>query len=439
MHYFYVAKGKKDIRMVYNGTASGVNDCLFYPHFGLPTINHVTRALAPSYHQADLDVGEMFLNFILGEELRPYSGVDITHLRTRQDDLQHHLPDPLTAIPEWEKGRAKCWERWVRNWMGLRDSPGRSGQMMVIAKEMAYGDRRDPSNPFQWERVVLNLPGNPKRNPKLPWVYKLRADGLIAAEAFIYVDDCRVVAATRIQAWWAARRLASTLSNLGLQDAARKRTTPSEQPGPWAGSVAHTKGGVFLLVTPEKWEKTKSVVDELGEMLHHSTDGLMDRKRLEQIRGFLVYVSRTYPWMPPYLKGLHLTIDNWRPGRDADGFKLKAGVLKERPHIAWEWKAEEFVDLSPEEFAERTGMIGGPEKVRPVSRLARDVAALQDLLAGKNPSLVRVRSESEMSLYLMGDASGKGFGTAWWNDKKMDWESGFYGFWHQQQSSTANG
>eukprot|EP00956_Cyclotella_meneghiniana_P020426 scaffold36140_cov54-Cyclotella_meneghiniana.AAC.1 len=298
--------------------------------------------------------------------------------------------------------------------MGLRDSPGRSGQMMVIAKEMAYGDRKDPSNPFQWERVVLNLPGNPNRNPKLPWVYKLRADGLIAAEAFIYVDDCRVVAATRIQAWWAARRLASTLSNLGLQDAARKRTTPSEQPGPWAGSVAHTKGGVFLLVTPEKWEKTKSVVNELGEMLHHSTDGLMDRKRLEQIRGFLVYVSRTYPWMPPY---------------------LKKGRRRERPHIAWEWKAEEFVDLSPEEFAERTGMVGGPEKVRPVSRLARDVAALQDLLAGKNPSLVRVRSESEVSLYLMGDASGKGFGTAWWNDMKMDWESGFYGFWHQQQSS----
>ena len=66
-HYFYVAKGKKDIRMVYNGTASGINDCLFYPHFGLPTIQHVTRALGPSYQQADHDVGEMFLNFMLGE------------------------------------------------------------------------------------------------------------------------------------------------------------------------------------------------------------------------------------------------------------------------------------------------------------------------------------------------------------------------------------
>eukprot|EP00956_Cyclotella_meneghiniana_P029337 scaffold70717_cov42-Cyclotella_meneghiniana.AAC.5 len=57
-------KGKKDIRMVYNGTASGVNDCLFYPHFGLPTINHVTRALAPSLHlgvdsdSSDADVSD---------------------------------------------------------------------------------------------------------------------------------------------------------------------------------------------------------------------------------------------------------------------------------------------------------------------------------------------------------------------------------------------
>lgn len=226
MHYFYVPKGTDDIRMVYNGTASGVNDCLFAPHFSLPTISHVARALAPNYYQADLDVGEMFLNFMLGKALRPYSGVDVSHVKTRKSDFKHHGPEPLVDYPDWEKGRVKRWERWVRNWMGMRDSPYRSGQLMIIAKEMAYGDRHDPSNPFQWELVILNLPGSPNRNPMLPWVYKLRADGLIASEAFIYVDDNRVVAATKIQAWWAARRLASTLSNLGLQDAARKRTYP---------------------------------------------------------------------------------------------------------------------------------------------------------------------------------------------------------------------
>jgi hypothetical protein len=41
--------------------------------------------------------------------------------------------------------------------------------------------------------------------------------------------------------------------------------------------------------------------------------------------GFLVYVTRTYPAMVPYLKGFHLTIEMWRSGRDVDGWILKEG------------------------------------------------------------------------------------------------------------------
>ncbi len=46
-------------------------------------------------------------------------------------------------------------------------------------------------------------------------------------------------------------------------------------------------------------------------------------KELLADRGFLVYVTRTYPAMVPYLKGLHLTIEMWRGGRDAEGWKQK--------------------------------------------------------------------------------------------------------------------
>jgi hypothetical protein len=118
MHFFYVPKGLKlkDIRMVYNGTASGVNDCLFAPHFSLPTITPAMRALAEGYYQADMDIGEMFLNFMLGKELRPYSGVDVTHIRTQRSDLQHYHPEPLPDIPDWEKERIRAWERWGQNW-----------------------------------------------------------------------------------------------------------------------------------------------------------------------------------------------------------------------------------------------------------------------------------------------------------------------------------
>jgi len=46
-------------------------------------------------------------------------------------------------------------------------------------------------------------------------------------------------------------------------------------------------------------------------------------KELLSDQGFLVYVTRTYPAMVPYLKGFHLTIELWCGGRDADGWKLK--------------------------------------------------------------------------------------------------------------------
>jgi hypothetical protein len=64
-HYFCVPKGLDDVRMVYNGTSCGLNDVLFAPRFGLPTVRHTLRAILPGYHQADLDVGEQFLNFCL--------------------------------------------------------------------------------------------------------------------------------------------------------------------------------------------------------------------------------------------------------------------------------------------------------------------------------------------------------------------------------------
>lgn len=264
MHFFYVPKGLKDIRMVYNGTSSGVNDCLFGPHFSLPTITQATRALAEGYYQADMDIGEMFLNFMLGEELRPYSGVDVTHICTQRGDLQHHEPEPLDDIPNWERDRTRAWERWVRNWMGMIDSPYRSCHMMFIAKEIAFGDRNQRSNPFRWHVVVLNLPGTKSYNSKMPWVYKRRQDGAIANDCFIYVDDNKTTGSTSLECWKTSCRFWSKITNLGVQDAKRKRTSPTLRPGPWAGSVAHTDGGLFSLVSGKQWSKTKELVAELS-------------------------------------------------------------------------------------------------------------------------------------------------------------------------------
>lgn len=309
--------------------------------------------------------------------------------------------------------------------MGLKDSPYRSIQMAMTAKSIAYGKKRDPNNPFQWEKAVLNLPGQLDYNPTMPWVYKRRRDGHLASEIYLYVDDGRPTGFDRFQCWKASRRFCSTCSFHGIQDASRKRTSPSRTPGPWAGSVLHTDGKLVALVSQKKWDKMKAMVEELESMLKSRADGKVSHKRLEQIRGFAIYVSRTYDWMPPYLKGLHLTIDSWREGRLKDGWKAKRPNTR---YTIWEWEGEQWVDVQPDVYEEVTGGNSqAPDLVSPVPRLHRDVDALRKLFSPPTPSVSLLRAEGSMSAaYLMGDASGKGFGSALWDNEIVEVEAGNY-------------
>ena len=48
-------------------------------------------------------------------------------------------------------------------------------------------------------------------------------------------------------------------------------------------------------------------------------EGGLDIANMESIRGLLAYTARTYHDMNPYLKGLHLTLNSWRPFRGNEG------------------------------------------------------------------------------------------------------------------------
>mmetsp|Transcript_10111 Transcript_10111/g.14603 ORF Transcript_10111/g.14603 Transcript_10111/m.14603 type:complete len:596 (-) Transcript_10111:44-1831(-) len=58
--FFSVKKGETDIRVVYDGTKSGLNAALWAPWFPLPTIEGHLRAVEPGYYMGDIDIGEMF-------------------------------------------------------------------------------------------------------------------------------------------------------------------------------------------------------------------------------------------------------------------------------------------------------------------------------------------------------------------------------------------
>ena len=143
-------------------------------------VRQTLHSLLPGYRQCDMDIGEMFLNFLLHEELKQMSGVDIGHVRSK---------DKTDA--EWEAGRAQRWERWCRNWMGLQDSPYCSIQHLIRLKFIADGDRKDTGNPFHLSRVVYNLPGIKDYDSTKPWVMKVWPDGHLASEIFVYLDEKR--------------------------------------------------------------------------------------------------------------------------------------------------------------------------------------------------------------------------------------------------------
>ncbi len=52
-------------------------------------------------------------------------------------------------------------------------------------------------------------------------------------------------------------------------------------------------------------------------------DPRLSNKKLLVGRGFLVYVTQTYPAMVPYLKEFHLTIVIWRGGQASKDWKLR--------------------------------------------------------------------------------------------------------------------
>ena len=75
--------------------------------------------------------------------------------------------------------------------MGLTDSPYRSIQPMIRLKMDAYDNKTDIGNPFHWSIVRFNFPGKKVYRSDLPWVMKIRWDGHLACEVFLYVDDGR--------------------------------------------------------------------------------------------------------------------------------------------------------------------------------------------------------------------------------------------------------
>jgi len=127
----------------------------------------------------------------------------------------------------------------------------------------------------------MNLPGMSQYTPGNPWVYRVRKDGTMAADLFLYINDLRPTGPSKRECWDTSHQVGSRLTWYGLQVAARKRRDASRTPGAWAGTVIHMDGEVvLLLVSQDKWDKTKKWVVWMKE---HTSEGLaFSHKDLER-------------------------------------------------------------------------------------------------------------------------------------------------------------
>ena len=84
---FGAPKGDEDIRVVYNGASSGLNEALWAPAFFLPNDDSAAQLLMSYSFIVDAGFGEIFLNFSTDPAVQPYTGLDLLAVR-------NYLRDP---------------------------------------------------------------------------------------------------------------------------------------------------------------------------------------------------------------------------------------------------------------------------------------------------------------------------------------------------------
>ncbi len=423
INFFDVPKGESDIRLVYDGTKSGLNDAVWAPNFFLCSVDSALMWANAETWYSDRDLGEMFLNYFLDEALRAYSGVDVTQVKA---------------------GAKAFWLAWGRTFMGFKPSPYIAAKLFGWTIDIIYGNRDDLENPFKWDSVLVNLPGQSDYDPTQPRICKL--DGhLLACLLEAYVDDIRGLGSSEERCQRASSRIAQITQYLGQQDAARKCRPPHQVPGPWCGAFMASKDNcVWVYVSQAKWDKAKSFVTELSRQVNLTNSGSLNLKQgidfkfLEKGRGFLVYFSRTYPSIVPYLKGIHLTLDSWRPNRDSEGWKIKSTSTKECDSSSY--ALEEF---DHEDFAIGSSTHSGssavdhPAEVFPVRRLGLDLLALRTFLSTETPPWRFVRGgRACIAQYGFADAAKSGFGATFETKEGSTWYR--LGVWSEDERNESS-
>ena len=435
VHFFAVPKGDSDIRVVFDGTSSGLNETLWAPNFFLPSAKSASMCLSFSTWMSDMDFGEMFHNFHMDPRIRPFSGVELGTMAA--------LVPSLATSTKASSARPVLL-RWTRLFMGMRPSPYLAIRHYYWGEEFARGNPGKIGNPMGYDRIRLNLPGMTEYDPAYPKVMKWRdgskglEDGHVAGDVVTFVDDVRVTGYSKSNCWEAYHQFASRVQYLGMQNAPRKFRAPSQlDAGAWTGTIF--KIGVDHItksVSQEKWDKGREMIERrLNEIkLTNDSRPFLDRRLLEKETGFLNHLSMTFETMVPFLKGFYLTLNSWREGRDENDWKVSPKRWKV---ILFAKAANGGLSDSEVDMAlDRHDEVGAPRLVRASPSLRGDVEALWYMMGTTAVPEVSVRSRTVLTIvYGFGDASGSGLGATFTCGSGFNFRIGIWGAKEDPESS----
>ncbi len=170
--YFAVHKGiingiVQDWRTVFHARANKLNDCIWAPSFSLLMVNSLLQIVGQHTLMANRDKGEMCLNFHLHSDTVWFVGIDMGSLNFASEESNQR------------------WMCWKCNLMGFKAPPYKLVHMYLVLEEIILGNHHDHTNAFQWNNVMLNLPGTRHYNPLRAWITKLRAENYLASNSSV--------------------------------------------------------------------------------------------------------------------------------------------------------------------------------------------------------------------------------------------------------------
>jgi hypothetical protein len=97
-------------------------------------------------------------------------------------------------------------------------------------------------------------------------------------------------------------------------------------PGAWCGGIMYADQELpRSFLTQKVWDRLLMTLEWM--FIQAERNVAVPCQSILEKRGCLVFSSMAYPFMGPYLKSLHNSVEEWRLTRDKDGYAIEGQLL----------------------------------------------------------------------------------------------------------------